>query len=90
MQALKALEPKAIDAFVNYSFDQVVPHLQRDMDWLMAKLPNDAYAQMQMDRIQHHIIGTVLKERALAIKQYQDEIDDWAMKQMIPIIWEDT
>lgn len=88
MQEFAVLDKKL--RYIDYSLDEVVPHLQRDMDWILQKLPNDAYARMQMDRIKYHIIGTVLQERRLAVKQHQDEVDDWAMQQMIPIIWEDA
>lgn len=56
--------------YQNHSLSEAIPHLDRDMGWLLKKLPNDAYAQMEMSRIKYHIIGLVRREKALAIFRY--------------------
>ncbi len=76
MREFDGLEKKMRDGsdgnkgYKNFSLAEAIPHLDRDMEWLLKKLPNDAYAQMEMSRIKYHIIGMVHRERAIAIFRY--------------------
>lgn len=62
LEEFNSLEKSRRARFASYPFEEAVAHLQRDMDWIMEKLKNDPYAQLQMKRIKFHIIGLVQKE----------------------------
>jgi len=62
LEDFNSLDKTRQENFANYSFEDAVAHLQRDMDWIMTKLKNDPYADLQMKRIKYHIIGLIKKE----------------------------
>ncbi len=76
MREFEGLEKKLregsdnIKGYINFSLAEAIPHLDRDMEWLLNRLPNNAYAQMEMSRIKYHIIGLAHRERALAVFRY--------------------
>lgn len=56
--------------YINYSLSEAAPHLERDMQLILRKLQDDAFALMEMSRIKFHIIGMVQREKKLAIFRY--------------------
>lgn len=70
MTLFNGLEDKLRKSFSNHSLESAILHMDRDMGWIMRKLPNDEFAQMEMTRIKMHIIGLVRREKELAIFRY--------------------
>ncbi len=60
---------------INYSLEEAIPHLDRDLGWLLRKLPDNQYAKMEVDRIKNQIMGMVISERKLAVENYKRNIN---------------